>query len=92
MQAIETKFLPPTNFRGPRIKASCQRGSATFDWINNLSTEENHRAAANMLCQRFAKEDAKKYGDNKSGWLQPLVHGAGPKETGFHVFSGGENQ
>ena len=32
MQAIETKFLGPTNFRGARIKATAQAGSVTISY------------------------------------------------------------
>lgn len=29
-QAIVTKFLGPTNYRGSRVKATCQAGSVTI--------------------------------------------------------------
>jgi hypothetical protein len=32
MQAITTKYIGPTNFRGSRIKASCPAGSITLPY------------------------------------------------------------
>lgn len=32
MQAIQTKYLPATNYRGSRIKATCERGSLTIGY------------------------------------------------------------
>jgi hypothetical protein len=46
MQAIETKYLGPTNFRGARIKASAEAGSITIPWDHALNAEDNHKAAA----------------------------------------------
>lgn len=31
-QAIQTKYLPATSFKGSRIKAWCERGSITIDY------------------------------------------------------------
>jgi hypothetical protein len=52
-QAIETKFLGPTNFRGSRVKASCQVGSITIGWDDALDPSDNHRAAARALVEKF---------------------------------------
>jgi hypothetical protein len=48
-QAITTKFLGPTNFRGSRVKATCQAKSITVSWDHALDTNENHREAALSL-------------------------------------------
>lgn len=53
MQAIRTKFIPPTNTRGDRVKASCQAKSITVAWEYGLDTEEMHRAAAVQLCLKL---------------------------------------
>jgi hypothetical protein len=53
MQAIETKFLGPTNYRGSRVKAIAQAGSVTVPWDHALSTEANHDAAARALILRW---------------------------------------
>lgn len=74
-QAITTKFLGPTNTRGARVKAfACKaRPSITIPWEHALSSEENHRFAAQLLADKL----------NWTGTLQ-----AGAITAGFiaHVF------
>lgn len=53
MQAITTKYLPPTNHRGSRIKATCAAGSVTVPWSHELNVEENHTEAAGALAIRL---------------------------------------
>lgn len=53
MQAIATKYIGPTNFRGSRVKASAEAGSVTVSWDHALSIEENHRAAAMALVAKY---------------------------------------
>jgi hypothetical protein len=48
-QAIETKFIGPTNFRGARVKATAEAGSVTVYWDYELGVEGNHAAAAEAL-------------------------------------------
>jgi hypothetical protein len=48
-QAIVTKYIGPTNFRGSRVKATCQAGSLTIPWDDALNADGNHRAACNAL-------------------------------------------
>jgi len=62
MQAIRTKYHGPTNNRGSRVKASCERGSLMVVWKYELNTDQNHRRAAEMLLAKFAEEDVKQYG------------------------------
>lgn len=52
-QAIVTKYLGPTNFRGSRIKASAYAGSVTIDYDASLNTEQNHMAAARKLAHKY---------------------------------------
>lgn len=53
-QAIQTKFLGPTNTRPARVKAWADAGSVTVSWDHRLSIAENHRAAAAVaLADRF---------------------------------------
>jgi hypothetical protein len=47
--AIVTKRLPPTNFKGTRIKAKCAAGAITIEWDWAESIEGNHRRAAMQL-------------------------------------------
>lgn len=49
MQAIQTKFLGPTNNRGARIKATCDAGSVTISWDYSGNVEEMHAKAAMAL-------------------------------------------
>lgn len=49
MQAIQTKFLGPTNTRGSRIKATCWLTSMTVHYDHSASVEENHEAAIEAL-------------------------------------------
>lgn len=77
MQAIITKYLGATDFRGARVKATCQVGSITLSWDYALNFEQNHDAAARALA-------------NKLGWLFPrsgshawdLVSGGMPDGNG----------
>jgi hypothetical protein len=63
MQAIRTKYHGPTNNRGSRVTASCERGKLTVSWDPALNPENNHRRAAAMLLAKFAEEDVKQYGE-----------------------------
>lgn len=62
MQAIKTKYHGPTNNRGSRVKASCERGSLMVEWEHGLNPDQNHRRAAKLLLDKFAGEDVAKYG------------------------------
>lgn len=89
MQAIETKYIGPSNYRGSRIKATCERGSLTVDYDDSLDTEQAHIAAAKSLCAKFVQEDIKEYGpesERSTLWNKPFVTG-GLKGRGYaHVF------
>lgn len=89
MQAIITKYIGPTNSRGARIKAQCERGKIFFSYPYHLSGEAAHRAAVDALTDKFAEEDAKKYGTQKEGntWKMPFVTGQIPSGEYVHVFT-----
>jgi len=53
MQAIVTKYLGPTNRRGPRVKATAQAGSLTFDRYRVKNRDANRDAAASTLCVKL---------------------------------------
>jgi len=59
LQAITTKYLGPTDYKGSRIKAKSARGSLTVHYNDALNTEDNHREAAEAL---IAKLDWAKLG------------------------------
>lgn len=64
MKAIITKYLPCTDTRGSRIKASDEDGnSVTIPYPHELSGEEKHRAAADALCK-------------KMGWTGKMIAGS----------------
>lgn len=56
MQAIQTKFLGPTNTRGSRIKATCWLTSVTVSWDHSANAEENHTAAIDALLCKLNKD------------------------------------
>jgi hypothetical protein len=88
MQAIETKYIPPTNTRGSRIKAYCQRGALTIPYPEG-DQEEAHRAAAFALCHKFQAEDVREYGSdpNARTYWNPARLVTGCTRDGFaHVF------
>lgn len=53
MQAIVTKFHGATNFRGSRVSATAQAGRVYLSWDDALDIDENHRAAATALANKF---------------------------------------
>jgi hypothetical protein len=69
IQAIVTKFLGPTNFRGSRVKATASAGSVTIEWDHALNPDGNHRAAAEALCRKL-------------GWSGRYVEGGQPEGNG----------
>ncbi len=89
MQAIQTRYMPATNFRGSRIKASCARGSITVSYPHELSGDAVHVFAANQLVFKFIKEDAEKYGTNQqtNPWSAHRSVGTLRDGTVVHVFA-----
>ena len=53
LQAIETKYLGPTNTKGSRIKATCRGGSVTIGYRSELNSDENHALAAIKLAENL---------------------------------------
>ena len=66
-QAIETKYLGPTNHRGGRIKASAQAGSITIPWDHALNTDNNHDMAAIALLKKLGWKGKLEGGGNARG-------------------------
>ena len=76
MQAIETRYLGPTNHRGARIKATAQAGSLTVPYDYALNTDENHTAAAKAFAEKL-------------GWVGPEygeLHGGGNAKGDGNVY------
>ena len=53
MQAIQTKYIGPTNTRSSRIKAWCAAGSITISYPHELSGQSVYRAAAELLADKL---------------------------------------
>jgi hypothetical protein len=73
MQAIQTRFLGPTNHRGARVVAWCDAGRLVVSWDHSLSVEPNHAAAASALRVKL-------------DWPGDMVSGALPGGDYAHVF------
>ena len=80
MQAIQTKFYGPTNTKGDRIKAWCERGSITIPYSYEGDSEYCHKQAIRALVNKFILEDSKEYGaDSKTSWSNDYVVGWLPR-------------
>lgn len=73
MKAIFTRYLGPTNSRGPRVKAyDGDNNQVTLHWDNAIEVSDNHQAAAKALCKKMK-------------WAGRLIMG-GHKDVNVHVF------
>lgn len=57
MQAITTKYIPATNFRGSRIKAQCSAGSVTVGYHDNDGNTDAFDHAAITLIKKLGWQD-----------------------------------
>jgi hypothetical protein len=75
-QSIVTKYLAPTDSRDARIKATCDRGSITVYYPDELSGLACHVNAARALVARFIAEDLATYGTprDKNPWARPMQY------------------
>jgi len=71
-QAIQTKFLSPTNHRGARISAKCDAGKIVVQWDYSMNPDRNHAHAAKVLV-------------TKLGWDGQWVSGGLPDGSVVHV-------
>lgn len=88
MQAIQTKYLPPTDTKGARIKATCERGTRTIPYPYELSGDSVHREAALQLIERFVSQDWKERATppSQNPWKRAFITGGLPDGTMAHVF------
>ena len=88
MQAIQTKYLPPTDTKGARIKATCERGTRTIPYPYELSGDSVHREAALQLIERFVSQDWKERATppSQNPWKRAFVTGGLPDGSMAHVF------
>ena len=69
-QAIETKYLGPTDTKGARVRASSQARSFTVGYDHRLNPSDNHAGAAVALAGKY-------------GWTGRLVGGGNATGTGY---------
>lgn len=69
MQAIVTKYLPPTNHKGARVVAKAAAGRLVVHWDHSLNVADNHAAAARALVEKL-------------GWGGRWIAGGLPSEDG----------
>ena len=77
-QAIETRYISPTNHRGSRIVATSASGLRfIYPWDYSLGIEANHYAAAKALQAKLEWEPIKAGGSTKAGfvWLVSTLEG-----------------
>ena len=88
MQAIYTKYLPPSNTRSSRIKATCDAGSLTIPYPHGFDEEGAHVEAARLLCVKLDDANQAKYGpESGRTWSKPKACGGLPGNGGYaHVF------
>ena len=70
MQAIVTKYLPPTNHRGARVKVIASTRAVTIPWDYALDVPENHASAVRIVINRW-------------GWSGHWAGGELPNATGY---------
>lgn len=85
-QAISTKFLGPTNYRGSRVRAVAQAGSVVVQWDHALNSEQNHDAAAKTLAEKFGWYGAWFGGGLERGNCYVWVPSAGKDDKGMSFF------
>lgn len=88
MQSIVTKYLPPTNCKGSRYKATCAAAEITVSANHALGIDDNHEAARRELCRKMAQTCHDTYGSplDDSLWTRPMVTGGLPNGDFVHVF------
>jgi hypothetical protein len=89
MQTIITKYYGPTNTRGARIVAQCERDSLSIPYPYELDGDDCHEAAAQALVDRFLAEDLAKRNETASAnpWnRRRIIGGTGRKGERAHVF------
>ena len=69
MQAIQTKFLGPTDRRGSRYKATCEAGSLTLEGDQALGSEDNHVRVAHALITKLGWFHETDRGDTYGEWF-----------------------
>ena len=87
MQCIETKYLIPTNTRGPRIVAKChaRRIVVPYDHAETPTHDGPHHAAAMKLARELGWEGEWHWGGLTSGEGNVYVNVLGAMSRAFTV-------
>lgn len=68
MQTITTKYIPATDTKGSRIKATASGGvSVIMPYRYDMSTKETHIAAVGLLMEKLDWHGKMVCGDTKTG-------------------------
>ena len=82
-QAIETRYLGPTDTKGGRIKAECWGGNITIGYDHALNSDMAHKAAADALIAKMTAL-ALKHGGSRPIWnTGTWTQGGNAKGTGY---------
>lgn len=75
-QAIQTKYLGPTNHRGARIKVWCGAGTKYVAWDYAMGVEDNHIWAAGLLIEELGWQQDNRViaGSLNNGYVFVLVN------------------
>lgn len=81
MQAIQTKYLGPTNTRSSRIVAKCNAGRLTVPYDHEFDGQGNHEQACKALKEKLGWTVPVGYTDTVCGGLTDgsMVHVFIPK-------------
>lgn len=76
MQAITTRYIPPTNHKGPRFKATSNAGSITIEQSEDKNEAENHELVCIALLKKldWGWTGAWVGGGNRSGSFYWVCH------------------
>ena len=69
MQTINVKYLPATNTKGTRIKASCEGGSITISRDYGSNIEQDYMEAAKQLKSKLFWTGTMVGGHTKDGMV-----------------------
>lgn len=86
MNAITTKYIGATDFKGSRIKATAGNGqTVTISYPHEYNSEDAHAQAAIALCIKMNWLPTDRFEDNQ--WEHDALVGGGTKDGYAFVFA-----